>query len=484
MSAKNWFEVDKAGLAKLLERKGKEFILYELLQNAWDEPGVTRVEVDLQRLSNTKVALTVTDDAPDGFKDLKHAYTLFAESSKKTDPTKRGRFNLGEKLVLALASEATIATTTGTMFFNPKGRVWNARVKRPVGSSVTVVLPLTGAEFAHVRDSALRLQPPLHAVTFICGERLHPRMADYTFSAVLPTEQANGDGVLRKLERETVIDLLPLATGEVGTIYELGIPVCETGDKWHYNVNQKIPLTMDRDAVLPSYLRRVRAEVFNRHVNVLSPEETSQPWVADALESQNVTVEAVRSFANVKFGEKRVSFDPSDPEANKLAVSQGFQVVHGGAMSSNAWQHLRDAGAIQPAGKVTPSAKSWTGEDNPDAQVCPPIPRDKWTPCMAEVSEYAQHVARETMGAAISVSFYSSMQMLAAATYGPGRLSFNKLRLGGHWFDLKSNREAIDALLIHEFGHHYSFDHLSRDYYDALCKISAAFVRAVREGRL
>ena len=37
---KNWFEIDKQGLAKILERKGKEFVVFELLQNCWDEPGV------------------------------------------------------------------------------------------------------------------------------------------------------------------------------------------------------------------------------------------------------------------------------------------------------------------------------------------------------------------------------------------------------------------------------------------------------------
>jgi hypothetical protein len=42
---KNWFEVDRQGLARLLERKGKEFVLYELVQNAWDEPGVRLVTV-------------------------------------------------------------------------------------------------------------------------------------------------------------------------------------------------------------------------------------------------------------------------------------------------------------------------------------------------------------------------------------------------------------------------------------------------------
>lgn len=45
----NWFNVDKHGLAKLLERRGKEFILFELIQNALDED-VTEVRASLERI--------------------------------------------------------------------------------------------------------------------------------------------------------------------------------------------------------------------------------------------------------------------------------------------------------------------------------------------------------------------------------------------------------------------------------------------------
>ena len=77
-----WFDVDKAGLAKLLSRKGREFIVFELVQNAWDEKA-NEVRVTLERVAGTKYAqLTVEDDNPEGFVDLSHAFTLFAESTK------------------------------------------------------------------------------------------------------------------------------------------------------------------------------------------------------------------------------------------------------------------------------------------------------------------------------------------------------------------------------------------------------------------
>src|SRR3990167_2968901 len=117
----DWFSVDKTGLAKLLERKGKEFALYELIQNAWDE-AITTVRVDLKRMHGGFVRLSVEDDNPEGFRDLSHAFTLFAESHKKADATKRGRFNLGEKLVLAICTEAVIRSTKGMVVFDKHGR--------------------------------------------------------------------------------------------------------------------------------------------------------------------------------------------------------------------------------------------------------------------------------------------------------------------------------------------------------------------------
>ena len=122
----NWFEVDKAGLAKLMAGRSKAFVLYELLQNAWDQ-NVTRVDVTVEPAAGTRHApITVTDDDPDGFADLRDAYTLFAESRKKGNAAQRGRFNLGEKLVLALAKSAWIETTTGAVEFGERGR--HARV--------------------------------------------------------------------------------------------------------------------------------------------------------------------------------------------------------------------------------------------------------------------------------------------------------------------------------------------------------------------
>src|ERR1700693_6044499 len=99
MKNNHWFDVDKAGLGKQAEEQPKGRLVGELIQNALDEAGVTRIDVTLTPVTGRPLAdLTVEDDAPEGFHDLTHAYTLFAHSRKRGNPEQRGQYNLGEKL--------------------------------------------------------------------------------------------------------------------------------------------------------------------------------------------------------------------------------------------------------------------------------------------------------------------------------------------------------------------------------------------------
>ena len=117
---KQWFDVDKAGLGKQAEQQSKGRLIGELVQNALDEAGVTQIAVTLALVPGRPLAdLTVEDDSPEGFRDLAHAYTLFAESYKRDNPEQRGQFNLGEKMVLAVCESASISTTKGTVVFDP-----------------------------------------------------------------------------------------------------------------------------------------------------------------------------------------------------------------------------------------------------------------------------------------------------------------------------------------------------------------------------
>ena len=290
----NWFEVDKQGLAKILERKGKEFALFELIQNAWDERGVTMVTVSLEHCGRNKARLVVEDDAPEGFKDLSHAFTLFADSSKKTNPEQRGRFNLGEKLVLAISDEVTILTTKGGIRFDDEGR-HSLRSRQPVGSRIECLLRMTPDECITIETQMRKLIIPEGITTVFNGAPLAPRTAVEQFSATLPTEVAGKDGFLRRANRETTIRLHTVLPGETATLYEMGIPVVETGDKWHCDIGQKVPLTIDRENVQPAFLRQVRVAVFNRMHERLGAGDMNSEWAETAIASPECDPQAVQS---------------------------------------------------------------------------------------------------------------------------------------------------------------------------------------------
>ena len=473
---KDWFTVDKDGLAKVLGRRGKAFALLELIQNAWDAPGASQVEVTLSPAGGGRALLIVEDDSPDGFSDLAHAYTLFKESPKKADPTKRGRFDVGDKLVLALCDCAHISTTTGTLIFDKAGRRQLPQ-KRLQGSLIRCVVRMTKAEMEEALAWARKLLPPPGIVTRINGQAIAHRPPVATLRAKLQTEKSNAAGFLRRVERSTEVALYEPLPGEPAMLYEMGIPIVETGDKWDYDVAQKIPLTLDREAVAPSFVRDLRLAVFNHMHAQIKAEEVNSPWIEQVVAEKDCTPAAVKTYLDRRFSEKRVAYDPSDSEANKLAVSKGYTLVTGSMMSSGAWKNSKRAQAILPAGQVTPSPKPYS-PDGPALKLL-----DQATPEMRAVEQHARAIAREVLQREISVTFANDPHWPFSATYGPGRLTFNVGRLGRNWFSLGRNRVGINKLLIHELAHEFSTDHLSEDYHDALCRIGAAMVEmAARRG--
>ncbi len=461
----DWFSVDKEGLAKILSKKGIEFALFELIQNAWDQ-NVTKVSVSLHPEKNGKVIITVVDDDPAGFHDLTHAYTLFAESAKKTDPLKRGKFNLGEKLVFALAESATIVTTTGSVEFNKNGR-HNSSVKTEVGSIITVLLKMTTEEIDRINSKINTLIPSV--TTYFNETTIPERTPVASFETTLDTEIADANGYLKKSPRKTTVRVFEPKSGEIGTLYEMGIPVVETGDKWHYDVCQKIPLNLDRDNVPPQYLRTLRTFAFNALFDKTTKEDANNTWVRDALSDPRCNDDAVKAAVKNRFGDKVVIYDNSDPEANKLAVLHGYTVVHGGHLSHREWENIHRSRAIIAAGSVTPSPKPYSENGDP----LKVIDRYKWTNGMLLVETFAKEMAQLVFGHSITAMWVNDFKWNFAATYGPGGpLTLNKSKISKDLYESGITREMV-ALLIHEFAHEYESDHLSKNFYRSLCKIGS-----------
>lgn len=462
----DWFNVDRKGLAQIVERRGKAAIVTELISNAFDQK-VTEVSVTLNPIPGRAAAeLTVTDDDPNGWTNLSHAYTLFAPSEKKTDAKKRGRFNLGEKLVLAFCEDASIVTTTGSVHFDDVGRSVG-RMRRERGSEFSATIRLTRTEVLEVEAEIRRIIVPVNVKLTLNGEPILHRTPLTRFAVNLMTEIADEEGNMRRVLNQTLVEVF--RTEKAATLYELGIPVVETFDTFDVNVMQKIPLNLDRDNVLPGFLRKLRAEVLNHAFSSVPKEDMVTTWVKEAVASGDASTEAVTSVMKSRFGEKSVAFDPSDPEANKLAVSQGYAVVHGGSLSADEWNAVRKTETLIPAGRVTPSSRAVFSASGGIG----PLEGDKLTPAMQKFIAYAENVGFYLLGCHVEALIYPKLDPVStAACFGSGRICFSLLRLGRRWFE-EPAPEAMDALLIHEFAHHFEDDHLSSEYHDALCKLGA-----------
>jgi hypothetical protein len=482
--SRNWFEVDRKGLGKLLERRGnggngivgaKAAVVFELISNGCDPDGVTQVDVKLVPEDGVpKVWVTVTDDAPDGFADLRHAWTLFAESNRKADATKRGRFNLGEKLVLALCEEASIVTTTGGVMFDHRGRT-TTRTRRERGSEFTGLARVTRSELTEILLDLNKLIPPIGVVITVNDERIQPRTPIATFEATLPTEISDEDGMLKRSSRKTTINVYETLADETAMLYEMGIPVVNTSDKWHVEVLQKIPLNMNRDNVTPAYLKDIRTLVVNHMHDQLDEADANTAMVNEALSDPDATKEAVDKALDLKYSKDRALFDQKDPEANANILARGGRIIYPSQLTKAQHDNVRRYESARPAGVILPTQHALFGPGGKNSWV----PKEKWTSAMRKVVGYSSELGQRLLDRHISVDILSDVTEGYGACYGNQGLVFNLGRLGKAFFDdcATGATDALNQLLIHEFSHEIESNHLSDKYHEASCKLGAKLAR-------
>ena len=471
--------VDKKGLAKKLAHKPKVFIVHELAQNAWDED-VTEVTIKAEMLPGRPVCrISVYDDAPEGFQDLASIYTLFRDSKKAPDPTKRGRFELGEKLVAAVALRMEVVTTKGGVIIEGDKRR-STRQKLQRGSAIIVDVRMTRAEFDEVCGQVQTLIPPDDIPTTFNGQPLQAREPVHVFETTLQTVRTDEDGNLKPTSRKTEVRVYEPLEGEVPSIYELGIPVVSTGDRWHYDVQQRVPVNWERNNVPPSYLKTLRVEALNALANRLSNEDAHEPWVTEAVADPRCEPKATDVVVTKRFGEKRVIADPSDPEGTKIAMSRGYTVIPGGALPKGAWQNVKTSGAALPAGKVTPSPKPYDPEGEPEKV----IPVAEWTDDMRRIATFAKalHTALR-LDSHVNVVIVREPMAGWSANYGKRRLCLNFGRLGKAWFARAKIDPEVTDLLLHEFAHAAVKDHLSDQYHRECTRLGALLGKLVFDNR-
>jgi hypothetical protein len=324
-------------------------------------------------------------------------------------------------------------------------------------------LRMTKANFEAVLNAGQRLIPPVP--TYINGKSIPTRKTLDVFEITLPTVLADSEGMLRPTERKTEVRVYEPLAGETAMLYELGIPVVETEDKWHIDIQQKVPLNIDRDNVTPAYLKTVRVHTLNQMACRLSANDATATWVKEAAGDSRAAPEAVVKMLDLRFGEKRVAFDVRDLGANREAASNDYTVVSGGSMSAGEWANARKAGAIPAAGQIFPT--NLKGK-TPNKVYC----EAEYTNDMHWYARLTKALGKELIGYETRLRFIRDSAIVAGCYNHETRVI--TVNLAHVCLIPRPSRSFLD-LLIHELAHDTvrSNDHLNRAFYDACTKLGA-----------
>lgn len=164
------FDVDVKGLAELEAGKPPYRLAFEPVANVFDEfRGYGEAErrkptycaVTLRHSSNPRgVYLTVADDGA-GFADERDIWTFFGTTAKRSDAGVSGRFNAGDKQLLALARSGVVKTNKVTVEFADGERTVTRHRESVVnGTIIKALMPWTLDDLKTVRDQLCSVIPP------------------------------------------------------------------------------------------------------------------------------------------------------------------------------------------------------------------------------------------------------------------------------------------------------------------------------------
>lgn len=481
------FEVDIEGLRELQSGKPKWVIVRELLQNAMDED-ITECHIDIN-YTRGKMKLLITDDSPEGFRDLADMYTLFKDTYKRGDVKKRGRFNFGEKQVLALATYARITSTKGGYEFDMvKGTKKKLRHKRARGSAVYIEVKMAEDEFHECAKYCHRVLVSENIKITIevkMGKLLTPphtlsyKVPYRVFKAILPTELKVAKS-MRKVSKETEVHIheaYPLnekfKSFMPSYIYEMGIPICEIDCDYSIDVQQKVPLSSDRDTVDAKYLKLIYGEVLSNVVGEIKGETCSNMWVREGFTSCRATKESRQQVIEKRFGEKVLIANPMDKRSMDEAMSNNYNVVYGAEMNKEEWEVVRNNNLME-------STSAKFKMNLCDGKMVEPDTNQK------AIAQFCYKVAKEFLGLDITISFYDASAATVAADFDSehGVLRFNvaRLRLTRDFWNicrhdkvgyklLSVSAKQLD-LIIHELGHSAGL-HYEQSYHDCITMLGS-----------
>jgi hypothetical protein len=441
----SWFEVDAEGYRKAIVGRGLSRLLMENISNAFDANCKT-LDVTIKRRARSRLCEVTFEDDGEGFSDIKLAYTFFADTDRRADPTKRGRFTVGEKNVLVMTSKAAIESRNKRLAFDKKGRHLGTLRKPRQGTLVKVLLHMSLDDEQSVLERLKQVHVPSGVTYRVYGSPVLSPLPIKSFVATLDTPIRVKDGSMRIRSRATEVRLYQgttsLDSGVGGYLFELGIPVQPIACAYDVDIQQKIPLSQERDMVSDRFLQKVYAEVLNATIDELPENHAADAWAKLAVEDPRCLSDTVAKLAKKRFGDHAVLWS-SDTRANERAIGEGYQLISRGTLSEAERDRFEEAGLKH------------------SSQVFGAIPRSpdnvEPTPEMLSIAEFAKALAKELIERDIQVGFYSLPGAEYGAEYDDGQLHFNVANLGKTWFDQAITPHVV-GLIVHELGHDRAHD--------------------------
>lgn len=458
---KAWFEVDAKGLRSLLGGKDKSFIIKELVQNAFDEP-IKNCNVSIEHTQYQKkpglIKVIVEDDSPIGFRDLSHAYTLFGDTYKRRDISKRGRFNLGEKLTFSICDSAILTTTKGTITFDKNGRREDLAVKTEKGSKIVIWLQGSVDESIQMVNTATIIIAPKSVEYRVNGIKQNYSKPHKVINTKLTTEIEKNGQMIRVVKNGTVHVRKSIEKKKY--LYEIGIPVTEIECDYDIDLQQKVPLTMDRETVMPHFLQDVYAEVLNVIYDELDENSASSLWVRIATSDSRVSKEATKAVLQNRFGDKFLVANNFDPNSIDEAIAKGFTVLRGSQLSKEEWEVAKGHDLMQ-------STSDLFGYDFGKAERVKQLSEG-----MKQTEKLVKKIGKELMDTRVKVTFVNADGTTRAQfNSANNELMFNVTLCGEDFFN-KPVSVRVLSLILHELGHKYG-KHTDHNYHEALTALGS-----------
>lgn len=370
--------------------------------------GATRCGIAHSWLDDT-VEITVEDNRPQSnglAASLKQLSTVLNASS-----TIRGI-----ALPLALAKSAVVETAQGSIELDGSGFVQRGQDDHRQGFRLALAVACDAGQYGalvRVLDNPLVLSGLTLAVN---GRDVPSRTPIGRFEAVLPADPYGPD------KRRCSVEVHEVLPGETAAVFEQGLLVQNTGDRWHYNVLGPVP-RLWADRIDSRFVRHLRLAVLAEMLDKLDDGDARAEWIRQSVADEDCPADVFVWWLRARFGDKIVKSSSYSPQADGRARDHGYRVLEPGHLMVGQSLNLARFcdvpmsidlfdDAADPCHRIISGlAEDEWDVDAPegfvdvDGDLLELLPDEEYTRPMRAVAEYARGLAHYMLSAPLTLRF-------------------------------------------------------------------------------